>query len=411
MSDIEAAYRETDAAFHVEGRERIDFSLYLVDGAFAVDNGEIAAGYRPFGRCLAIVDASVHEVYGEEIEAYFEHHRIELSVVPVDIPETRKSLATVEEIVDAFGEFGLLRKEPVLVVGGGLTTDVAGFACASYRRGTNYIRVPTTLIGLVDAGVAIKVAVNHGHLKNRLGAYHPSQKVILDFSFLRTLPEAQVRNGMAELVKIAAVADGNVFKLLETHGEELLATRFGNRGGDEELRAVAEEVNVGAIRTMLDLEVPNLHELDLDREIAFGHTWSPTLELAPDPPLLHGHAVCVDMAFSTTLAERRGYISGEERERVLSLMSRLGLAIDSPYLTPDLLDEATESIVKTRDGRLRAAVPKPIGSCFFIDDATPEELRHNLVVHRELCSAYPRAGAGEEMFTTSGTAPEPLARG
>ena len=83
----------------------------------------------------------------------------------------------------------------MLVVGGGLTTDVAGFACATYRRSTNYIRVPTTLIGLVDASVAIKVAVNQGHQKNRLGAYHASEKVFLDFSFLETLPEARCATG------------------------------------------------------------------------------------------------------------------------------------------------------------------------------------------------------------------------
>jgi 3-dehydroquinate synthase len=411
MTDIQSSYRETETAFHVEGYERIDFSLHLVEAAFDPDSEEIASSYRRFGRCLAIVDEAVAAIYGEEIEAYFEHHSIDLTVFPVRIAETEKSLASMEGIVDALGDFGLLRKEPVLVIGGGLTTDVAGFACASYRRGTNYIRVPTTLIGLVDASVAIKVAVNHGHLKNRLGAYHPSQKVILDFGFLRSLPEAQVRNGMAELVKIAVVADRGVFELLDRHGEELLRTRFANRGGDEELRSVAEEVNVNAIRTMLDLEVPNLHELDLDRVIAFGHTWSPILELAPDPPMLHGHGVCVDMAFSTTLAERRGYISGEERERVLSLMSRLGLAIDSPYLTADLLAEATESIMKTRDGKLRAAVPHPIGSCLFVNDAGLEELVATLEAHRALCTAYPRAGAGEEMFTTGETAPRSLAQG
>jgi demethyl-4-deoxygadusol synthase len=410
MTDVQAQYSETETAFHVEGTERIDFTLHLVEGAFDPGNEEIASTYRRLGRCLAIVDAAVHRIYGEEIEAYFEHHGVELTVFPVSIAETDKSLASLEAIVDALGDFGLLRKEPVLVIGGGLTTDVAGFACASYRRGTNYIRVPTTLIGLVDASVAIKVAVNHGHLKNRLGAYHPSQKTILDFSFLRSLPEAQVRNGMAELVKIATVADRGVFELLERHGEELLATGFANRGGDEELRSVAEEVNVNAIRTMLDLEVPNLHELDLDRAIAFGHTWSPTLELVPDPPMLHGHGVCVDMAFSTTLAERRGYISGEERERVLSLMSRLGLAIDSPYLTADLLAEATESILKTRDGRLRAAVPNPIGTCLYVNDASPAELERILGAHRELCSAYPREGAGVEMFASVESAAEP-ARG
>ena len=111
----------------------------------------------------------------------------------------------------------------MLVVGGGLTTDVAGFACASYRRNTPYIRIPTTLIGLIDASVSIKVAVNHGKHKNRLGAYHASQKVLLDFSFLKTLPEDQVRNGMAELIKISVVGNTEIFGLLEDHGVDLLS--------------------------------------------------------------------------------------------------------------------------------------------------------------------------------------------
>jgi len=153
-----------------------------------------------------------------------------------------------------------------------------------------------------------------------------------------------------------------------------------------------------AIRSMLELEVPNLHELDLDRVIAYGHTWSPTLELTPDVPMLHGHAVTIDMAFSVTLAERRGYISAADRERVLGLMSRLGLAIDSPYLTPDLLHAATESIVQTRDGLLRAPVPRPIGECCFVNDVTGDELERALSAHRELCRVHLRGGDGEDMF-------------
>ncbi len=152
--------------------------------------------------------------------------------------ETAKSLDTFERIVDEFDDFGLVRTEPVLVVGGGLTTDVAGFACATYRRNTPYIRIPTTLIGLIDASVSIKVAVNHGKHKNRLGAYHASQKVFLDFSFLRTLPEDQVRNGMAELIKIAVVGNAEIFDLLEKYGDELLRTRFGHLDGTPELREV-----------------------------------------------------------------------------------------------------------------------------------------------------------------------------
>jgi 3-dehydroquinate synthase len=399
MSHIEAALAATDTAFHVEGVEKIEFSLLYVDGVFATGNLELADSFRPYGRCLMVVDEAVHALYGDQMQAYFDHHGIELTVFGVAISETEKSLRTLERIVDAFTAFGLVRKEPVLVVGGGLTTDVAGLACATYRRRTNYIRVPTSLIGLVDASVAIKVAVNQGHQKNRLGAYHASEKVLLDFSFLETLPEPQVRNGMAELVKIAVVADEPVFALLEEHGEELLRTRFGFLDGTPELRDVGHRLTYAAIRTMLELEVPNLHELDLDREIAFGHTWSPTLELAPETPMLHGHAVSVDMALSATLAAERGYISVGDRDRILGLMSRLGLAIDSPYLTAELLHHATESIIQTRDGLLRAAVPRPIGTCFFVNDLSAEELGRTLAVHKAVAEACPRNGDGVDMFT------------
>jgi 3-dehydroquinate synthase len=409
MGSVQATFRSTDKAFHIEGYEKIDFSLLYVDGAFALENTEIAESYRQFGRCLMVVDSQVYGLYGSQMLAYFKHYEIDLKVFPVTIKEPDKTLRTFEQIVDAFADFGLVRKEPVLVVGGGLTTDVAGFACATYRRRTNYIRVPTTLIGLIDASVAIKVAVNHGKLKNRLGAYHASQKVILDFSFLKTLPVGQVRNGMAELIKIAVVANGEIFELLEKYGEELLHTRFGFLNGTPDLRNVAHKVTYDAINTMLSLEVPNLHELDLDRVIAYGHTWSPTLELTPEIPMFHGHAVNIDMAFSATIAQQRGNISIADRDRILRLMSRIGLAIDSPYLTSELLWRATESISRTRDGLLRAAVPHPIGTCSFINDLTKTELDQMLVIHREICQDYPRGGAGEDMYISSETGTASLA--
>jgi 3-dehydroquinate synthetase len=393
------SFTATDTAFHVEAYEKIEYSLRYADGAFAIESPEIAYCYRPFGRCLMVVDENVYRLYGEQMRAYFDYHGIELTAFPVAIPETGKTLRTVERIVDAFGTFGLVRKEPVLVVGGGLTTDVAGFACAIYRRSTSYNRVPTTLIGLIDASVAIKVAVNHGKSKNRLGAYHASQNVILDFSFLKTLPLKEVRNGMAELIKISAVANIGIFELLEKYGPDLLATRFGHLDGTPELRDIAHRVTYDAIHSMLSLEVPNLHEVDLDRVIAFGHTWSPVLELAPKTPFYHGHAISIDMAFSTTIAEQRGYISVSERDRIFWLMSRLGLSLNSPYLTSGLLRLATGSIVQTRDGLLRAAVPRPIGTCAFVNDLTTEELDRALALHQQVCRTYPNDGIGEEMFT------------
>lgn len=396
---LHPTFTATESAFHVEAFEKIDYSLLYVDGAFAIQNPEIADAYRPYGRCLMIVDETVHGLYGEQMQAYFDHHAIALTAVPLRIKETDKTLRTLERIVDAFADFGLVRTEPVLVVGGGLITDVAGLACATFRRSTPYIRVPTTLIGLIDASVSIKVGVNHGKYKNRLGGYHASEKVILDFSFLKTLPVDQVRNGMAEIIKIAVVGNGGIFELLEKYGDDLLQTRFGHLDGTPELREVAHRVTYDAIATMLELEVPNLHERDLDRVIAYGHTWSPTLELAPARPLFHGHAVAIDMAFSTTIAKERGYIQESDHDRILWLMSRIGLAIDSPHLTPELLHKATASILQTRDALLRAAVPRPIGSCFFVNDLTADELDTLLAAHKDACRRYPRHGDGEDMFT------------
>jgi 3-dehydroquinate synthetase len=399
MSNLQASVTVSDSAFHVKGYERIEYDLIYVNGVFDIGNTALADSYRKYGRTLMVVDETVLAIHGDRIRAYFDRHDIALTVLPVQIRETAKSLETFEWIVDRFDEFGLVRTEPVLVVGGGLTTDVAGFACASYRRSTPYIRIPTTLIGLIDASVSIKVAVNHGKHKNRLGAYHASEKVLLDFSFLASLPEDQVRNGMAELIKIAVVGNAEIFDLLEEHGPDLLRTRFGYLDGTPALRAAGERVTHQAIATMLELEAPNLHEIDLDRVIAFGHTWSPTLELTPPVPFFHGHAINVDMALSTTLAERRGHLSAADRDRVLGVMSSLGLALDSEYLTPELLEQATTSILKTRDGILRAAVPDPIGRCRFLNDVSTSELNDALELHKKICLDYPREGDGVDVFT------------
>jgi demethyl-4-deoxygadusol synthase len=400
MSQILAKLEATETAFHIEGYEKIEYDLVYVNGVFEPENLELANAYQQFGRCLMVVDDNVYRLYRQKIQAYFTQHDIELTVFPITISEPNKTLQTLEKIIDAFAEFGLVRKEPVLVVGGGLITDVAGFACSTYRRSSNYIRIPTTLIGLVDASVAIKVAVNHKKLKNRLGAYHASQKVILDFSFLKTLPAAQVRNGMAELIKIAVVGQNEVFELLEKYGEELLNTRFGNLDGTSEQREIAHQITYAAIKKMLELEVPNLHELELDRIIAYGHTWSPTLELAPNIPMYHGHAVNIDMAFSATIAAKRGYITLEDRDRILGLMSRIGLSLDHPLFESNLAWRANESISLTRDGKLRAAMPRPIGECFFVNDLTRQELDAALIEHKQLCAKYPRGGEGVEAYIT-----------
>jgi len=126
---------------------------------------------------------------------------------------------------------------------------------------------------LIDASVSIKVAVNYGNYKNRLGAYHAPMHTFLDFTFLRTLPTAQIRNGFAELIKISTCSHLDTFNLLDKYCEQLIDTAFGRTdGAPKEVRKAADKINKEGIHEMLKLETPNLHEIGLDRVIAYGHT-------------------------------------------------------------------------------------------------------------------------------------------
>lgn len=121
----------------------------------------------------------------------------------------------------------------------------------------------------------------------------------------------------------------------------------------------------------------------------------------PETPLRHGHAISIDMAYSATLAMKRGLLSADEHRRLLTLFSRAGLTIDHPQFDDEVLDKGTAAILKTRDGKLRLAVPNPLGSCRFINDVTDAELRDALRQHKQICKGYPREGAGLEAYVDS----------
>jgi 3-dehydroquinate synthase len=147
--------------------------------------------------------------------------------------------------------------------------------------------------------VSIKVAVNYGNYKNRLGAYHAPKHTFLDFGFLRTLPVGQVRNGFAELIKISTCAHLRTFDLLDKYCEQIISTGFGRMDGSpQEVRAAADEINHAGIFEMLKLETPNLHEIGLDRVIAYGHTHV-------DPLAIKFHRAMLLIVFQQLVASAR----------------------------------------------------------------------------------------------------------
>merc|ERR1711939_1018781 len=182
------------------------------------------------------------------------------------------------------------------------------------------------------------------------------------------------------------MGDKHIWQLLEANGEALIDTKFGRADGAKaDILPIADEICKLAIKLMLDLETPNLREINLMRIIAFGHTWSPSIELQPDIPLRHGHAISIDMAYSTTLAWTRGYITEAERDEIHGLFSRVGLSMDH-----EVFDDQ------------QFVVPKPIGTPYFINDASMDELKAALKTHKEIVKGYPRQGAGLEAYVDAG---------
>ena len=178
-------------------------------------------------RCVAVIDDKVHHLYGAAIETYFNKNGIEFEALIFPGNEANKDISTVESILVALKEIRVSRNEPVLVVGGGVITDIAGFATALYHRNTPYVMLCTSIVSGIDAGPSPRTCCDGFGYKNLYGAYHPPVLTIVDRSFFRTLHPGWIRHGIAEIVKMAVVKDEELFKLLEKASVALIWTKFG----------------------------------------------------------------------------------------------------------------------------------------------------------------------------------------
>ncbi|MEV6930496.1 sedoheptulose 7-phosphate cyclase [Dactylosporangium sp. NPDC051485] len=382
--------RET-GSWLVRAQREVSYEVRIREQLFRPDRTdllEIGSNRDPGQRRrrFVVIDHAVHRLHGDGIRAYFEHHDVEHELLVIQANESVKDIDTAGRIVEAMDGFGIARRrEPVIVIGGGVLMDIVGLAASLYRRGTPFVRVPTTLIGLVDAGVGVKTGVNFNGHKNRLGTYAPAELTLLDRALLSTVDRRHISNGLAEILKIALIKDYALFRMLEEHGPRLLDEKFQGRTpiGDE----AAVAVLYAATQGMLEELQPNLWEAKLERCVDYGHTFSPTVEMRALPALLHGEAVCVDMALTTVLAYRRGLLSEAQLDRIFAVMSALELPSWDSVLGPDVLTQALQDTVRHRDGQQRLPLPVGIGGVTFVNDVTGDEIRDALSVQRELHEA------------------------
>jgi len=175
------------------------------------------------------MDSTVFEIFGQKILSYFTFHSISLTVHLIDGEEINKTPEAVTALIDSLCLYKLKRREPFLAIGGGVLLDIAGMAASLYRRGVPFVRVPTTLLAIVDASVGVKNGVDfccrktkHSY-KNRTGTFYAPVSCLLDAgTFIKTQNRRNVSNGCGEIMKLALVRSAELFQLLEDHGEELV---------------------------------------------------------------------------------------------------------------------------------------------------------------------------------------------
>jgi 2-epi-5-epi-valiolone synthase len=314
------------------------------------------------GRCptLLIIDDAIWQQYAGAIAAYAERHLNCAGVHCISGSEKDKTLDGVSAICRVAAEAKLPRRGTIVGIGGGVVLDVAGLAATIYRRGVSYVRVPTSLIGIVDVGVGIKHGVNFCGKKNLLGSFFPPYACVNDKRFLQSLPCRHVAAGIAEIIKIAVVADPELFSLLERFGARLAETRF------QSIPDVADEVLIRAEAAMIDELSHNLFEDDLKRLSDFGHTFSPMLEMESHHSLVHGEAVALDMLVSVAISVEQGVCDSLLLTRLIGLYREVGLPTVNRLLEPPLLMAAAAETRAHRAGALNLVVPRDVGSSTFV---------------------------------------------
>lgn len=333
-------------------------------------------------RRLIVIDHAVAESFGDAIKNYFSRNGIVVEFLILTVNEESKVLDTVFVVLDKMIELKLQRRsEPVIAIGGGVLLDIVGLAASLYRRGTPYVRVPTTLIGLIDAGIGVKTGVNYSDHKNRIGTYYSPKSVLLDVTFLSTLDERHLRNGMGEILKMALIKDEALFSLLEECASQIVVDKLQSH---EHSQAIIRH----SIQSMLEELEKNLWEKDLERLVDFGHTFSPSIEMKALPELLHGEAVAIDMAICAVIARSRGLLSENELERILKVYAALELPMYHRSCTAELLREALEDSTSHRNGKQRMPLPMGIGSGIFVHDITSREVEKAVTFLKEVSYKY-----------------------
>lgn len=312
----------------------------------------------PFSEIALLSNETVAPLYTEKLADNLRAAGKRVLLFNAPEGETSKSLEWTSRAYDALAEFNLSRRGALIAVGGGVVGDWAGFVAATWMRGIAFFQLPTTLLSMVDSSVGGKVGINHPRAKNLIGAFHQPIGVFIDPETLETLPEREVRAGMAEVIKYGVIADADFFSWLEMNLESALAL---------EPRTLEKII---ARSCELKAEVVGEDERESDAigrraTLNYGHTFGHAIEATTAyGEYLHGEAIAIGMNAAAHLARALGICQESETliERQTALFQRAGLPTQLPDSVGfDRLWDAMLLDKKSRDGRVNFLLPMRLG--------------------------------------------------
>jgi 3-dehydroquinate synthase len=341
-------------AFHVRGMGAGYDVRVAANGLPALGEALLRRGLC--GPVAVASDENVGRLYGSALVGILHASGFDAHLALFPPGESYKNIETVKSLWQAFLDAGLERGSTVVALGGGVVGDLAGFAAASFLRGVPWVVLPTSLLAMVDASLGGKTGVDLPQGKNLVGAFHPPRLVLTDPGVLATLPEAELRSALAEVVKAGLVGDPHLFSLCSR--------------GWLEVAANLEEILRRAVAVKVRIIEEDPFERGQRAVLNLGHTIGHAIEHASAFRLRHGEAVAIGLVHEARLAESLGLAQAGLAEEIRETLLGLGLPVEIP---PGLDREAIRVALlldkKRRDGRVRFALP-----------VRPGEVRHGIVV-------------------------------
>ncbi|MBN2390522.1 MAG: 3-dehydroquinate synthase [Anaerolineae bacterium] len=348
-----------------------EYPIHIGRGLLAHLGGALRAGGVREETVIAIVtNTVVGPLYAGQVEAKLRDAGYRPFVCTIPDGEQHKTLATVRALYDQFLAGRLDRSGVVLALGGGVTGDIAGFAAATFMRGTRFVQVPTSLLAMTDASVGGKTGVDLPQGKNLVGAFKQPELVLIDLAVLDTLPEAEFRSGMAELLKHGVIGAPELF-------DELRISESANQ------RITNYELPAADLARSLQVKIAIVEEDPFERGrravLNLGHTSAHGLEQVSEFTLRHGDAVSIGMVVAARIVEALGRAESGLVAHIAATLSAWGLPVTCPPYPVDAVWAAMTHDKKKQGKGLRWILPRAIGDVEIVDDV-PESLVKQILV-------------------------------